>query len=144
MIVGKAAPESFQIRPRFALLLSWVAALVYLPGASPLRGWPLREAWMAGERRTVSVCRQEMTALEEPRFLIEVEGKLYLTAAVLEYDPKHPKITKEQAKTIRDLHGHFERGRKAKAAHFPSELMTEEVIGAMMVGPGPAPGRSKR
>ena len=92
---------------------------------------------MAKNRRTVSVCREGMTALEEPRFLLEADGKLYLTLAVLEYDPKHPKITKEQAATIRELHGHLEKGERSRAVHFPSEQMTDEVIGANMVGPGP-------
>lgn len=99
---------------------------------------------MANNRRTVSVCREGMTALEEPRFLLEVDGKLYLTLAVLEYDPKHPKITKAQAATIRELHEHLERGEKSRAVHFPSDQMTDEVIGANMVGPGPArPGRGR-
>ena len=92
---------------------------------------------MADNRRTVSVCSQGMTALEEPRFLLEVDGKLYLTLAVLEYDPKHPKITKEQAATVRELQGHLEKGTKSRAVHFPSERLTDEVIGANTVGPGP-------
>ena len=92
---------------------------------------------MAKTRQTVSVCRQGMTALEEPRFLVEADGKLYLTLAVLEYDPKHPKISKEQAATIRELHGHLERGEKSRAVHFPGDRMTDEVIGANTVGPGP-------
>ena len=92
---------------------------------------------MAKTRQTVSVCRQGMTALEEPRFLVEADGKLYLTLAVLEYDPKHPKISKEQAATIGELHGHLDRGEKSRAVHFPGDRMTDEVIGANTVGPGP-------
>lgn len=98
---------------------------------------------MVKSRRTVNVCRDGMTALEEPRFLLEAEGKLYLTVAVLEYDPKHPKITKAQAATIRELHEHLERGEhlvggeKSRAVHFPSDRMTDDVIGANTVGPGP-------
>ncbi|HEX2762296.1 MAG TPA: hypothetical protein VHM92_00425 [Allosphingosinicella sp.] len=94
---------------------------------------------MAGNRGTVSVCRKGMTALEEPRFLLAANGKLYLTLAVLEYDPKHPKISREQAATIRKLAGHMSQGTKAKAVHFASSDMTDEVIGANMVGPGPGP-----
>lgn len=92
---------------------------------------------MVKSRRTVSVCQKSTTALEEPRFLLEVEGKLYLTLAVLEYDPKHPKITKAQAATIRELHEHLERGEQSRAVHFPSDRMTDDVIGANTVGPGP-------
>ncbi len=98
------------------------------------------------DNRTVNVCRQGLTAIEEPRFLLEVDGKLYLTLAVLEYDPKHPKITKEQSKTIGDLQVHLLKGGKVTAVHFPSDRMTDEVIAANMVGPapGPAPDRGKR
>jgi len=92
---------------------------------------------MAKNRQTVSVCAQGMTALEEPRFLVEADGKLYLTLAVLEYDPKHPKISKEQTATIRGLHEHLEKGTQSRAVHFPSDRMTDEVIGANTVGPGP-------
>lgn len=98
---------------------------------------------MANNRQTVSVCRQGITALEEPRFLIEADGKLYLTLAVLEYDPKHSKITKAQATTIDELHGHLEKGTKSRAVHFPSDRMTDEVIGANMVGPSNRPARRR-
>lgn len=98
---------------------------------------------MADKRRTVSVSRQSMTAIEEPRFLVEADGKLYLTLAVLEYDPEHPKISKEQAAIIRELHGHLQKGEKARAVHFPTDRMTDEVIAANMVGPGPGPKRPK-
>jgi hypothetical protein len=90
---------------------------------------------MAKGPQTVSVSRQDVTALEEPRFLIEQDGKLYLTVAVLEYDPKHPKISKEQAATIGDLQAHMKRGDQARAVHFPADRMSDEVIGANMVGP---------
>ncbi|MDP8914503.1 MAG: hypothetical protein M3N39_13140, partial [Pseudomonadota bacterium] len=72
------------------------------------------------------------------------DGKLYLTLAVLEYDPKHPKIRKEHEAIIEDLHVHLKKGAKSRAVHFPSDRMTDEVIGANTVGPGPAPGRPKR
>jgi hypothetical protein len=88
---------------------------------------------MAKRRRTVSVSRQVVTALEEPRFLIELDGKLYLTAAVLEYDPNHPKINKGQAAMIGDLQGHMERGDQVRAVHFSADGMGQEVLAANMV-----------
>ncbi|MDP8912015.1 MAG: hypothetical protein M3N39_00395, partial [Pseudomonadota bacterium] len=69
---------------------------------------------MAKNQGTVSVCSKSRLALEEPRFLIEADGKLYLTLAVLEYDPKHPKIRKEHEAIIEDLHVHLKKGAKSR------------------------------
>lgn len=97
---------------------------------------------MAKSRRTVSVCREGIPAIEEPRFLVEADGKLYLTLALLEYDPKSTKISMEQMATIRGLQEHMGKGDKAKAVFFPADRMSDDVIAANMVGPGPSgPGR---
>jgi hypothetical protein len=92
---------------------------------------------MANGGRTVTVCRQGITALEEPRFLIEKDGKLYLTVAVLQYDPKHPGITRDQSAAIRGLQDQLDKGTKAHAVHFAAGQLSDEIIGANMVGPGP-------
>ena len=42
-------------------------------------------------------------ALAEPQFLLEHDGKLYLTVAVREFDPKHAGIQPHQARAIRRL-----------------------------------------
>lgn len=91
---------------------------------------------MGKSRRTVSVSHS-ITALEEPRFLLEVEGKLYLTLAVLEYDPKHPKITEQQRATIKQLEQHVGKGPGARAVHYPGGRLSDEVIAANMVDPPP-------
>ena len=95
---------------------------------------------MAKSRRTVSVCREGITAIEEPRFLLEADGKLYLTLAVLEYDPKHPKIKKEQLAAINGLKEHMEKGEPARAVYFPAGRLTAGLIAANMVGPRPGGG----
>lgn len=103
---------------------------------------------MPAKRPMVSVCRERgVAALEEPRFLLEADGKLYLTVAVLEYDPKHPKITREQSQAIADLQGFMKKGGKAKAVYFPSDQMNAGIIAANTVVPpepdGPGPGRGQ-
>ena len=42
-------------------------------------------------------------ALGYPNFIIQREGKLYVTLAVLEYDPDAPDLTPEQQECIADL-----------------------------------------
>ena len=42
-------------------------------------------------------------ALAQPQFLLEHDGKLYLTVAVREFDPKHAGIRPNQARAIRQL-----------------------------------------
>jgi hypothetical protein len=100
---------------------------------------------MSKKRRTVTVCFQGLTALEEPNFLIEWEGKLYLTVAALEYDLEHPKITSEQRAKIKDLHGHLDR--KAgllRAAHLAADQIDDSIIAANMQDPPPTRARRAR
>lgn len=96
---------------------------------------------MGGKRRMVNVCRgRGVSALEEPRFLLEAEGKLYLTMAVLEYDPKHPQITGEQSRAIASLQGVMKKAAKARAVYFPSPMMDDGLIFANTVSPPGPPG----
>jgi len=55
-------------------------------------------------KRAVVQVAMPKPAAEEPIFLIEYKNKLYLTAAVLEYDPKAKGISKEQARAIREMY----------------------------------------
>ena len=77
---------------------------------------------MSGNRQQiVSVCREGgISALEEPRFLLEVDGKLYLTMAVLEYDPEHEGITHEQRHAIAELQDFMGEAEGVRAVSFSS------------------------
>ena len=90
---------------------------------------------MAEKRRTVVVSRDGIRALEEPRFLIHADGKLYLTVAVLEYDPNHPELKEEHKATIADLHQQLQAAPPVQAARMGPEVLTRDVIAANMVGP---------
>jgi hypothetical protein len=56
-----------------------------------------------GNKGIVNVCGGGRAALNDPQFLIEHEGKLYLTLAVLEYDPKYPGLSEHQREDIEKL-----------------------------------------
>ncbi|MDQ8755484.1 hypothetical protein RCO27_04510 [Sphingosinicella sp. LHD-64] len=58
---------------------------------------------MAGRVVNVGTGAAARAALAEPQFLIEKDGKLYLTLAVLEYDPNHPDITQQQQASVTQL-----------------------------------------
>ena len=90
---------------------------------------------MANKRPTVSVSRDAISALEEPRFLIESEGKLYVTAAVLEYDPEHPELQDEHRQSIDDLRREFETCEPVRAVRLGHGRMTAALIAANSVGP---------
>jgi hypothetical protein len=83
------------------------------------------------------VSRDGIRALEEPRFLIEADGKLYLTVAVLEYDPNHPELKDEHRQTIGDLQGEIETGEPVRAVRQGAGPMSTSLVAANMVGPGP-------
>jgi hypothetical protein len=95
---------------------------------------------MAGKRPTVIVSRDGISALDEPRFLIEADGKLYLTVAVLEYDPNHPDLKDEHRQTIGDLQAQLESGEQVRAVQHGPGPMSAEVIAANAVGPGDGGG----
>ena len=87
------------------------------------------------KRALVSVSRQSVTAIEEPRFLVEADGKLYMTMAVLEYDSKHPQITDEQREVIYALQEKLDGGRSLRAISLGEGALTDKVIAANTVVP---------
>ena len=95
---------------------------------------------MANRRAMVTVCHEGISALEEPRFLIQADGKLYLTAAVLEYDPEHPELQDEHRQTIGDLQRQLETGEKVPAVRLRPTRITAALIASNMVGPGVGDG----
>jgi hypothetical protein len=88
------------------------------------------------KRSTVIVSRDGIRALEEPRFLIEADGKLYLTMAVLEYDPNHPELKDEHRQAIGELHHHLQTGEKVPAVRHGPGPMKASLVAAYTVGPG--------
>jgi hypothetical protein len=90
---------------------------------------------MASKRQTVTVCRGGITALEEPRILFEANGKLYLSLAVAEYDPKHSQLSEAQKATIRDLGNRLDNGQPARAVGIDLGSKAAVIIGANTVGP---------
>ena len=86
--------------------------------------------------KTVIVSRDGIRALEEPRFLIESGGKLYLTVAVLEYDPKHPALKDEHRQAIGDLQKHLETAPKVPAVQHGPGTMSMSLVAANTVGGG--------
>jgi hypothetical protein len=96
---------------------------------------------MASRRAMVTVCRQGVSAYEEPRVLFEAGGKLYLSVAVIEYDPEHPQLTEAQRESISQLHEHlYSGGEKVHAVHVALAEFGGGIITANMVGPGPGQG----
>ena len=99
---------------------------------------------MASKRGMVTVCREGISAYEEPRVLFEAGGKLYLSVAVIEYDPEHPQLTEAQRESISQLHEHlYSGGETVHAVHVNLAAFGGGIITANMVGgeePGGDPG----
>ena len=94
---------------------------------------------MASKRGMVTVCREGISAYEEPRVLFESGGKLYLSVAVIEYDPEHPQLTEEQRESIVQLQTHLDEGTKVHAVHVDLAAFGGGIVTANMVG-GEEPG----
>jgi hypothetical protein len=84
----------------------------------------------------VTVCREGVAAYEEPRVLFAANGKLYLSVAVIEYDPEHPQLTDAQRESIVQLQSHLDEGDKVHAVHVNLAAFGGGIITANMVGPG--------
>lgn len=94
---------------------------------------------MATKGQTVTVCRQGIPALEEPRVLFEANGKLYMSVAVVEYDPNHPQLTDAHKSTIKDLRSTLESGEPAKAVKLNLGEQMPAVLAVNTTDPsGPA------
>ncbi|HWH18557.1 MAG TPA: hypothetical protein VNT77_09535 [Allosphingosinicella sp.] len=59
------------------------------------------------DKKTVMVASSVTKGQAEPQFLIEHEGRLYLTLAVVDYDPDQPRFTAAQKKKLIDLRKRF-------------------------------------
>lgn len=88
---------------------------------------------MTRGRNTVRVGSKSRAALESPRFLIEKDGKLYLSLAVLEYDPEHPGVTSEQKESMERLRGQLGSGQGLRAVEFGGSGQAEQGEPQMMM-----------
>jgi hypothetical protein len=52
------------------------------------------------KRNVVNVCTASLRAVQEPSFLIEHRGKIYLTLAVQEFDPEVIRESKDERRAI--------------------------------------------
>lgn len=74
---------------------------------------------MAEKKRSVSVSKDATAAPSEPQFIVEHEGKYYVSLAVLEFDPKHPKLKEVHRKGIALVQAAYKSGRKVSAVMLP-------------------------
>lgn len=88
------------------------------------------------EEDVVQVLRQR-AALGSPTFVVEYDGKLYATVAVLEYDPKARSLTPEQKRGVKQMRDLFDASQKEgslRAGRLEADWM---LFGPMNSGPRP-------
>ena len=96
------------------------------------------------EGRTVSVSSDAIEASVEPQFIVEHEGKFYVSVAVLEFDPKHPKLREVHKKGIERVASAFKGGRKVGAVMTGADTQTFiDTVAVQTYNPKPNRGRNK-
>jgi len=58
---------------------------------------------MTGERQKAIVSLEVIEAFAEPKFVLEFEGKIYVTQAVLEYNPDDPSMNDDLRADVEEL-----------------------------------------
>lgn len=58
---------------------------------------------MDNERKTVHVSSESVTGYPEPHFVLESNGKIYVTLAVLEFDPANEEMLDDERANLADL-----------------------------------------
>ncbi len=58
---------------------------------------------MDEERNTVTVSRDSLEAYAEPQFVLEFDGKIYVTAAVIEYVPGDSDMDEDERSDLSEL-----------------------------------------
>lgn len=67
---------------------------------------------MDQERSTVTISYDSIEAFADPQFVLEFEGKIYVTAAVIEYDPGSSDMDEDERSDLADLQAMLEGPRK--------------------------------
>lgn len=71
---------------------------------------------MNGERRTVSVSFESVEAYADPQFVLEYDGKIYVTVGVVEYDPNEPDMDEDERSDLAELQAVLAGGRDVNGA----------------------------
>ena len=58
---------------------------------------------MNGERQTVTVSFDSVEAYAEPQFVLEFEGKIYVTVAIIELDPNDEEMGEDERSDLAEL-----------------------------------------
>lgn len=58
---------------------------------------------MDSDRRTVLVSSDSVEGYAEPKMVLEFEGKIYVTLAVLEYDPENSNLDEDKQADLGEL-----------------------------------------
>lgn len=81
----------------------------------------------------VHVSSSAKAAFAAPSFIIEQDGRYYVTAAVLEYDPRAPNLTREQQEGVKQIQELYRSGEKTASG--VTQISRE--IGPMPMNTGP-------
>jgi hypothetical protein len=99
---------------------------------------------MTSEKNIVQVTTQT-AALSSPNFVIEHEGRLYVTLALLEYDPKAPNLSAEQKRGVKQMQQMFKEARQRGSLNAAQLDAGWRSIGPVNSGPNPpAPEKGPR
>ncbi len=60
---------------------------------------------MDAERPTVTISTDSVEAYAEPQFVLEFDGKIYVTMAVIEFDPNDADMDEDERSDLSDLQG---------------------------------------
>ncbi len=86
------------------------------------------------EAEIVQVTRQTF-AYSRPNFVIEQDGRLYVTLALLEYDPKASNLSAEQKRGIKQMQKIFEGAHRQGSLRAAQLEDNSEELGPLNSGP---------
>lgn len=96
------------------------------------------------EKGVVTISTQSATAWSEPQFIIEHEGKFYVTVAVLEFDPKSKEAAYREGS--QEVQSAFKKASKVNAGVAGAAASFLDLTGVQTFRPppkAPPPGRPK-